>query len=135
MKGLVDLGYSSVTVFQAFKLGVVYSDAAKDGINYIISKLQKGQPVIVGVDVRPGSHNPKTDATTDHFITIVGSVQEGTKKYLIFYDNATANRTSAASASNRLEYDPVTNIIKGYTSATGYSQGKPYIVTQIRKNK
>ena len=135
--GVRDLGYGS-----AFKVydaqGGPYPSVAKDGINYIITKLQSGKPVIVGIDNRPGTPSSlNADGKTDHFVVIVGSGEDSQGKYLSFFDNATNLSIKGANSSNKLYYDAATGIISGQTACT-YSDGTPlpaYTVTQIRKNK
>jgi hypothetical protein len=57
---------------------------ASSGVSYLISALQRGIPIIVGVDDQPGSANPATDNTTDHFIVIVGMGTDANGNYLLF---------------------------------------------------
>lgn len=134
--GLRDLGYGS-----AFKVydanGGPYPSIAKSGINYIITKLQAGKPVIVGVDNRPGTPSSKNaDGKTDHFITIVGTGQDSQGKYLTFYDNATNLTSKGCSSNNKLYYNENTGIITGFSAANGAPPTYyDYIVTQIRKNQ
>ncbi len=134
-KGLLDLG--SGDVYQTFKASTGYnSTAAKNGVDYIITKLKLGLPVIVGVDNIQGSPAGNPDQTTDHFVVIVGSGTDGNGNYFQFYDNASRNLSGAANPYNRLYYQPSTGIIG--KSQTGYAtqQGRhDYIVTQIRKSK
>lgn len=134
--GVTDLGSSNV--FTAFKLGVVYPAATKDGINYIISKLKTGLPVMVGVDNKSGSPNGNPDLTTDHFVVIVGCGTDANgRNFFRFYDNASPNLVSGASANNRLYYDTNTGKITG-TSTVTYANLPPryaYSITHIRKNK
>lgn len=134
--GVTDLGSSNV--FTAFKLGVVYPAATKDGINYIISKLKTGLPVMVGVDNKSGSPNGNPNLTTDHFVVIVGCGTDANgRNFFRFYDNASPNLDSGASANNRLYYDTNTGKITG-TSTVNYANLPPryaYSITHIRKNK
>ncbi len=132
--GLRDLGYGS-----AFKVqdanGGPYPDVAKQGINYIISKLEAGKPVIVGVDNRPGSPSSKNaDGKTDHFVTIVGSGSDSNGNFLYFYDNATNIESKGTNSLNRLYYDETTGVISGKSAAPYANAYGDYIVTQIRKN-
>lgn len=133
---LRDLGYGS-----AYKIydanGGPYPNTTKSGMNYIITKLQAGKPVIVGVDNRQGTPSSvNADGKTDHFITIVGSGQDSQGKYLQFYDNATNNSSKGCSSSNKLYYNERTGIITGYSAANGAPPTYyDYIVTQIRKNQ
>lgn len=107
----------------------------KNGVGYLLSALQRGIPVIVGVDDKLGSSNPDTDKTTDHFVVIVGSGTDALGNYFIFFDNASGNPAQGASPNNRLYYDSVTGLIKG-RSQTDYAISlNDYIVTMIRKSK
>ena len=101
----------------------------------MLSALQSGKPVIVGVDDKPGSSNPQTDNTTDHFIVIVGTGTDANGNYFTFYDNSTNHAAQGTSANNTLYYNPTTGLITG-TSQTTYGLSlSPYTVTMIRKSK
>ena len=134
--GLRDLGYGS-----AFKVydanGGPYPNIAKSGVNYIITKLQSGKPVIVGVDNRPGTpSSTNADGKTDHFVTIVGSGIDANGKYFTFFDNATNLESKGCNIYNKLYYNENTGIISGYSAANGTPPTyHDYIVTQIRKNQ
>lgn len=133
--GLRDLGYASV--FKVYDSnGGPYQDIAKYGINYIITKLQSGKPVIVGVDNRPGTPNANNpDGKTDHFVTIVGAGQDSQGIYLTFYDNASNLIVKGTSVLNKLYYDSKTGIIKGKSAVPYANAYGDYIITQIRKNQ
>ena len=108
---------------------------AKNGVGYLLSALQRGIPVIVGVDDQPGSPNPGTDNTTDHFIVIVGSGSDANGNYFTFYDNASGDPSQGTNPNNKLYYDPSTGLIKGKSQTTYASGLSDYIVTMIRKSK
>lgn len=115
----------------------VDNNATKDGISYLISALQRGIPVIVGVDYKSGPSPGNPDNTTDHFVVIVGMGTDSNGKYFTFFDNATNFASKGASPSNKLYYNETTGLIQGQTSVT-YSDGTKlplYTVTQIRKSK
>ncbi len=116
--------------------GGVNQNSVKDGIGYLISALQRGIPVIVGVDDQSGSSNPATDNTTDHFVVIVGMGTDATGKYFTFYDNASGDVTLGASPNNKLYYNPTTGKITGQ-SQTPYAISSPrnYTITMMRKSK
>lgn len=133
--GVKDLGYGS-----AFKIfdsqGGPYPNVAKAGVNYIITKLKAGKPVIVGIDNRPGTPSSlNIDQKTDHFVTIVGSGEDNNGKYFTFFDNATNLETKGASPLNKLYYFENSGIITGKSAVTQHSSYHDYIVTQIRKNQ
>lgn len=134
--GATDLGYGSAhKVFDAS--GGPYPSVAKSGVDYIITKLKQGRPVIVGVDNRPGTPSTvNADGKTDHFVVIVGTGEDSQGKYFTFFDNATNWVSNGASAANKLYYDPATGMITGKSSVPGAndSPNYDYIVTQIRKN-
>lgn len=134
--GLRDLGYSSSYKTYTESNGV-NSAQAKAGVDYIISKLKIGDPVIIGVSYKAGSPAGNPDQTTDHFIVITGSGSDANGNYFTFFDNATNLASKGASPNNKLYYNSSTGLIQGRTSVT-YNSGiqlPQYTVTQIRKNK
>ncbi|TAE68907.1 MAG: hypothetical protein EAY68_04165, partial [Bacteroidetes bacterium] len=134
--GLRDLGYGSA--FKVFdSAGGPYPSVAKAGVNYIITKLQSGKPVIAGVDNRAGTPSTSNkDGKTDHFITIVGSGQDSDGKYFTFFDNATNFASKGCHPDNKLYYNENTGVITGPSRANGAPPVyHDYIVTQIRKNQ
>lgn len=134
--GLTDLGYSSAyKIFDA--QGGPYPSVAKDGVEYIVTKLQAGKPVMVGVDYQAGPSPGNPDNKTDHFVVIVGMGSDSNGNYFTFFDSGSSFPSKGASSSNKLYYDSITGEIKGQTACT-YSDGTAlpqYTVTQIRKNK
>lgn len=111
-------------------------NASKEGVAYLLTALQSGIPVIVGVDDKPGSSNPQTDNTTDHFVVIVGTGTDSNGNYFTFYDNASSSVLQGANSNNKFYYNILDGLISGY-SQTDYAKGMPqrYIVTMIRKSK
>ena len=112
-------------------------NAAKNAAGYLISALQRGIPVIVGVDEQAGSPNPNTDNTTDHFIVIIGMGTDANGIYFTFYDNASGDPSQGANTNNKLYYNPSTGLITG-KSQTDYAKASfryDYKVTMIRKSK
>jgi len=111
---------------------------ARSAVSYLIYALQNGIPVIVGIDNRPGSPNPQTDNSSDHFVVIVGMGTDSKGNFFRFYDNATNLSSKGTNDENKLYYDSNTGIITG-KSQTGYATSRPdmhdYIVTMIRKSK
>ena len=112
--------------------------AAKNGVSYLLSALQRGIPVIVGVDYKNSTYAPgRPDGSTDHFVVIVGSGSDSQGNYFTFYDNASNYDSKGASSLNKLYYNPTTGFIQGQTQVT-YDNGSKmpaYTVTQIRKSK
>ena len=118
---------------------------AKNGIVYLDSELEKGYPVMVGVDyefdrkikLKSGKIDyPNTDKTTDHFIVIVGrKYDEKGDLYYLFYDvgTNTINEKTYKAGSN----DNNRLYLKADCSLRGKSQIPSkhyYVVTQIRRN-
>ena len=134
--GVRDLGYGSAyKVFDS--QGGPYADVAENGVEYIITKLKSGKPVVVGVDNRVGSPSSQNaDGKTDHFVTIVGAGEDAAGKYFTFFDNATNLVNKGANVNNKLYYNSATGLITG-KSATTPSKPKyyDYKVTQMWKNK
>lgn len=109
----------------------------KKAISYIISSLNQKIPVLIGVDNRPGAPLVNADKSTDHFVVIVGMGIDEKGKYFQFMDNATNNRSTGASYSNRLYYNSITGKITGITAIVDYRNTAgmhDYIVTQVRKS-
>lgn len=100
-------------------------------LEYIDSELEKGYPVLIGVDKRfdkrisQNKRYNKPAYTTDHFVVIVGRKYDSNRvpKY-IFYDVGTAN---GASDKNTLWVEG--KFLKG-TNHDGLS----YVVTEVRRN-
>jgi len=133
--GLTDLGYGS-----AYKIhdaaGGPYPAITKSGVEYVITKLKLGKPVIVGVDNRPGTPSTvNADGKTDHFVVIVGSGADSQGKYFTFFDNFTNVESKGTSALNKLYYNEITGIITGKSAAPYANAYYDYIVTQVRKIK
>jgi hypothetical protein len=127
--------YTSGQTIQVYTaVGGADSVKVKDAIGYLMSALNRGIPVIVGIDDQLGSSNPQTDGTTDHFIVIVGMGTDSTGNYFTFYDNASGYSSQGANPDNKLYFNPTTWLISG-NSQTVYASGLTYIVTMIRKSK
>jgi hypothetical protein len=133
--GLRDLGYGSS--FKIFNLqGGPYSSVAKQGVNYIITKLKQGKPVIVGVSNKAGVVSPlNLDGKTNHFVTIVGTGQDEKGRYFVFYDNSSNLPQQGTNPSNKLYYNQTTGLIKGRSQTTYGLSVSEYEVTQVRMNK
>lgn len=103
-------------------------------LEYIDSELEKGYPVLIGVDKRFDkriSQNKRYNGpayTTDHFVVIVGRKYDSNRvpKY-IFYDVGTAHENKGASDENTLRVEG--KFLKG----TNYD-GLSYFVTEVRRN-
>ena len=111
------------------------SENLQEGITYIDSQLEKGNPILIGVHhtLNYRGKNGKggiNEGTTDHFIVIVGRGYENGKKFYNFYEVGTSDRSSGENDNNKLYvYE---NRIEG---SPHYNSKKKYIVSQVRKNK
>ncbi|TKB99901.1 hypothetical protein [Pedobacter cryotolerans] len=110
----------------------------KEAISYMIAALSQKIPVLIGVDNRPGTPSlSNLDNSTDHFVVVVGMGTDATGKYFQFVDNATKDRATGASWSNRLYYNTTTGKITGKTAIEGYRNlpnMRDYTITQVRKS-
>lgn len=103
-------------------------------LEYIDSELEKGYPVLIGVDKRFDKrikHNKRYNEpayTTDHFVVIVGRKYDSNRvPEYIFYDVGTAHENKGASDENTLRVEG--KFLKG----TNYD-GLSYFVTEVRRN-
>ena len=136
IKGYAISNYSdSGQTFQIYTSnnGVNSTELSK-GVSYLKYALTNNIPVIVGVDFKPGSPNPGTDNTTDHFVVIVGMGSDSNGMYLIFYDNAVNDPNGGANTNNKLYYNNTTKKFQGQSQST-YGVDKIYTITMIRKSK
>ena len=103
-------------------------------LEYIDSELEKGYPVLIGVDKRfdkrisQNKRYNKPAYTTDHFVVIVGRKYDSNRvpKY-IFYDVRTAHENKGASDENTLRVEG--KFLKGT-----YNNKLSYVVTEVRRN-
>ncbi len=118
------------------------TNSAKAGVEYIDSELNKGNPVIVGLDhtlnyTRGGGKAINADedlgdpGTTDHYVVIVGRGFEDNKTYYRFYEVGTSYPEKGQHPDNKLFLGDDFSL-KG---SPAYSTSKKYTVTQVRKNK
>ncbi|MFL0204922.1 hypothetical protein [Tenacibaculum maritimum] len=112
----------------------------KEGVEYIDSQLEKGNPVLVGLDHTVNyRHNGKIinanpdlgdPGTTDHYVVIVGRGCEDNKTYYRFYEVGTSWLHYGQHASNKLflgdDYS-----LKG---SPAHNKSRNYTVAQVRKN-
>lgn len=110
---------------------IVNKAIAKQSISYLNQQLEKGNPVLVGVDhtykYKGGFNN---DATTDHFVVIVGRGSKEKKVFYRFYEVGTSFKAKGISNLNVLFVQDDYSL-KG---STAYTSKHIYTVTQIRKN-
>lgn len=103
-------------------------------LEYIDSELEKGYPVLIGVDerfdkrIRDDEERYNGPAyTTDHFVVIVGRKYDSNRvPEYIFYDVRTAHENKGASDKNTLWVEG--NFLKGKFDK------KKYVVTEVRRN-
>ena len=110
---------------------IVNKAIAKQSISYLDQQLEKGNPVLVGVDhtykYKGGFNN---DVTTDHFVVIVGRGSKDKKVFYRFYEVGTSFKAKGISNLNVLFVQDDYSL-KG---STAYTSKHIYTVTQIRKN-
>lgn len=98
------------------------------GIAAIDAHLSRNQPIIVGVDHRPGS--PNNDETTDHFVVVVSSGQDNKGKYYRFFDPGTGHQDLGTSPSNRLYENPYNGL---YVGKSAYNKDRStYTLSWVR---
>ena len=104
-------------------------DKLKEGMEYLNLSLEKGLPVMVGVNHTLGgkTDNEKKPPTTDHFVVIVGRTCENGQIYYPFWEVGTSKGKEGykfkLESNNHLTCD------KPYRKVP-----EPYVVTQIRRN-
>ncbi len=107
---------------------------AIEGINYLDNQLDKGFPVLVGVDHTLRKNKTKNkdhnEGTTDHFVVIIGKGCDNGKAFYLFYEVGTSQKSKGTSDENKL-YLKDDNTLKG---TTAYKPTREYTVTQVRKN-
>ena len=105
-------------------------DKLKEGMEYLNLSLEKGLPIMVGVNHTLGgkTDNEKKPPTTDHFVVIVGRTCENGQIYYPFWEVGTSKGKEGykfkLESNNHLTCD------KPYRKVP-----EPYIVTQIRMNR
>ena len=103
----------------------------KAAIDYIDDQLERGYPIVVGVD-REVYKTYNTDNTTDYFIVIVGRKTDKIGLYYRFYEVGTYpenKETKGINPNNRL-YVKEDNRLVGRKPMSN----KNYTLTQVRKN-
>ena len=108
---------------------VIDVEKSKSGIAYLNEELEKGYPVLVGVNHTLGKGI--NEGTTDHFVVIVGRGCEGGKIHYLFYEVGTGYAAKGKSDNNKL-YLQDDYSLRGTPE---YNTSRNYTVTQIRKNK
>ncbi len=117
------------TLFQQGGEDHVLGKQAELGIKYIDQQLVGGKPVMIGVDDgRVEAYN--ADATTEHFIVIVGKVVSGSTISYRYFDPGTRWGHNGYSADNLLEMSAGGDALSG----DSYSGSKTYNLSQVRQN-
>lgn len=106
--------------------GFLLSPGYDSAVNLLDDTLDKGKPVIVGVD-RGIVGNYNANAATDHFVVIVARIMIGGKVYYQFYDPGTSYPEKGTHPTNLLAFDQA-----GFLTGTSYYNGKTYVVTEVR---
>ncbi len=105
----------------------------QEGIDYINSQLEIGNPIVVGVDdERKEKYN--SDYSTEHFFVITGRLTDEKGTYYRFFEVGTNYKNKekwGVSKINKLYLDE-NNFLQG--SKRNVIPNRTYTVTQIRKN-
>ena len=105
---------------------------SKEALIYLDKSLEHGHPILVGVNHTYGYRSDKdfiNETTTDHYVIIVGrKFVNGVQRYM-FWDVGTRY---GASTEWFFELEKDYKLIAKKTYKSG---NKPYIITQIRRNK
>lgn len=108
---------------------------AQDALHCINTTLERGEPIIVGVDYTSEGKNPGAE---DHFIVITGrkvTVDPQTGNTIIqyhYFDPNTKYVQRGTQASNLLTLTD--NRLMGQNTSTGGREPKPYTVVTVRPN-
>lgn len=106
----------------------VLNGQAQLGVKYIDKELLSGRPVMIGVDDgRVAAYN--ADATTEHFIVIVGKVADGGQVSYLYYDPGTRWGSKGYSGNNQMALGDDSSL-----SGKSYSGTKDYRMSQVRQN-
>ncbi|MCT4664955.1 MAG: DUF4280 domain-containing protein [Flavobacteriales bacterium] len=109
--------------------GLLKVKDSQAGLLYLDTQLEKGNPVLVGVDHTLGL--ARNEKTTDHFVVIIGRGCENGNVYYTFYEVGTQWINKGTSNENRLRLKDNGTLI----GSPIYSPNKTYTVSQVRKNK
>lgn len=123
--------YYQVAIENSEHTRLIFDDEKmKEGLNYIDASLEKGYPVMVGVNhtFKKEIGNEKDIDTTDHYVVIVGRFYQGNNYYYRFWDVGTSD-----GEKNDYKFK-LTQDGKLVCSHTYRKDGKGYTVTQIRRN-
>ncbi len=112
-------------------------DDIEEGLDLIHNTLDKGEPIIVGVDWKDGNTG-NYDKTTDHWIIIVGrdytiDVAWNYREFFYYYDPQTSQQVVGTSKKNKLFLQSNGRLVGDYRVGTQYE--RTYTVTMVRANK
>lgn len=94
----------------------------------IIEHIEKGRPIIIGVDEKIGFHNP--DYVTDHFLVVYGYGSDENGDYILYVETGTGKIEIQFNNGNKLYFDGRAIIGLAHRGTPTYT----YIVTQVRPN-
>jgi hypothetical protein len=128
----------------------------QNGVNVIVTTLQQGQAVMVGVMYNPNKNTGNPNAATNHYVTIVGMGKDKNGVYFSYYDNfsggggeavgtnVTLNRFRLSVSSsgtyyfvdndNNIPYNANKTVNIGDKDASGNPLNARYILTEVRPN-
>ncbi len=106
---------------------------AKAGVEYINTELEKGNPILVGLN-HTLNYRFKgeviNEGTTDHYVVIVGRGCKDNKQYYRFYEVGTSYPEKGQHLNNKLFLESNFSLKGNPASNTS----KEYFVSQVRKN-
>lgn len=113
----------------------VNKEQTEKAVGYIKNALEKGVPVVVGVDDEDGSPG-NYDKTTDHFLVVVGMGNDENGNYFRVYENATSDKSEGTAPNNKLYYNSECSKIEGIQKFdNSYSESvRCYVVSQVRES-
>ncbi len=115
---------------------IVGTGREQEGIDYLNWQLDKGRPVIVGLDDNHRRTRYNADNTTEHFVVITGRLTDDKGIYYRFFEvGAQSDSEDKLKVGITKENKFRLNENKLLTRETGANTSHFYTVVQIRKNK
>lgn len=126
------------------------TEDAIGGSIYIQTQLNKGNPVMVGVEVdypnnmigAPSTTYRNENTNTSHFVLINSSNVSNGNVSFGYIDNATSNKAKGTSSGNSFNLNTTTggmqdntSVITGSSPPAGQPASTGYQVTEVRKNQ
>lgn len=118
------------------KIVDIDTNKAIEGVNYIVSELEKNRPIVVGVSHKDANYN--ADEITDHFVIITGQGVDGEgHTYYKFIDPATNEAKGGdKNEKNRFYLNEETGMLsKKGADGIGKVVERRYEVSMVRLNK